>query len=901
MTLFALSLFTVSFGGNITLVHLQTEYKINPLGIAVEQPRLSWEIVASDRSVVQTAFHIRAAASENDLKSGKNLLWDSQKVESDQSVHVPYSGVALQSRQKVYWQVRIWTNKGNSSWSNINSFEMGLLQSSDWIASWIAADIPENVEESCPSPYLRKEFAVKKEIKSARIYASAQGLYQLHLNGEKVSDELFTPGWTSYHKRIQYQIYDITKQLRQGNNAIGIVLGDGWYRGILKWRSQKNHYGEKLHAILQLEITYVDGSKETVVSDNSWKSNTGAILKSDIYNGESYDARLEMKGWDHPDFSDSEWSGVVVENIDKKLLVSSESVPVRITQTIKPIAKIITPENDLVLDFGQNFVGWVEFSLKGEKGDSIRLNFAEVLDKDGNFYTKNLRRAKAEDNYIFKGEGVEKYEPHFTFHGFRYMKISGYKGEISLNDFIGKVVTSDVATTGNFTCSDTLVNRLQKNIQWGLWSNFLDVPTDCPQRDERLGWTGDIQAFAPTACFNVNAATFLSKWLKDLAADQLENGSVTHFVPAVKTNHGAAGWADAAVIVPWEVYVAYGDKAILETQYSSMKAWVDFLKRSANEYLVADHGDNFGDWLAYAPALRDYPGATTDKDLIATAFFGYSSKLLAQTAEVLGKQDDAKTYFDLYENIKIAFQKEYMTSTGRLSSNTQTAYALALAFGLIPDNLKAASAKRLADNVRSFGHITTGFLGTPLINNVLSQNGYDDEAYSLLFRKEYPSWLYPVTMGATTIWEHWDGITPDGTFHSPSMNSFNHYAYGAIGHWLYTRVAGITQAPGSVGYKKIIIDPVPDKKELKYAEASYHTVYGEIVSRWEKKDGRFMLKVVIPTNTTAKVYLPTQTVANITETGKSLNKVEGIISSEILDGKVVLEVGSGEYNFSTTL
>lgn len=524
-----------------------------------------------------------------------------------------------------------------------------------------------------------------------------------------------------------------------------------------------------------------------------------------------------------------------------------------------------------------------------------------MLDKEGNFYTKNLRTAKAEDNYIFKGEGVEKYEPHFTFHGFRYMKISGYKGEITLDDFIGKVVTSDVATIGYFTCSDTLVNRLQENIKWGLRSNFLDVPTDCPQRDERLGWTGDIQAFSPTACFNVHAATFLSKWLKDLSADQLENGSVPHFIPAVKTGHGAAGWADAAVIVPWEVYMAYGDKTILETQYPSMKAWVDFLKQGANEYLIADNGDNFGDWLAYAPALRDYPGATTDKDLIATAFFAYSTRLLAQTANVLDKQDDAKSYFDLYENIKKAFQKEYMTPTGRLSSNTQTAYALALAFELMPDSLKASGAERLAENVRSFGHITTGFLGTPLINNVLSRYGYNEEAYTLLFRKKYPSWLYPVTMGATTIWEHWDGINPDGSFHTPGMNSFNHYAYGAIGHWLYTHVAGISQASNSAGYKKIVINPVPDKKILQYAEASYHSVYGEIVSHWEKKDGFFTLKVVVPTNTTATVYLPARTITDITETGKPLGKVDGILKSEALGGKVILEIGSGEYNFSTLL
>lgn len=878
-------------------IDLNTEYKINPLGIDIEKPRLSWKIETTDRAVMQTAYQIRAAASEKDLKAGKNLLWDSQKVTSDQSVHIPYQGSSLQSHDKVYWQVRLWTNKGNSVWSNVASFEMGLLKSSDWQASWIQADIPEDIKQSSPSPYLRKEFSLRSKVKSARVYASAQGLYQLRLNGKKVSDELFTPGWTSYNNRIQYQVYDVTRQLQQGKNAVGVILGDGWYRGNLVWKSNRNLYGEKLTAIVQVEILYTDGTGETILTDSSWKAATGPILQSDIYNGETYDARLEIQAWDKPEFDDAQWKGVVVKDVNKQLLVASESVPVRIVQTLQPVKKIITPKKEVILDFGQNFVGWVEFHLKGQKGERIKLNFAEVLDQEGNFYTKNLRAAQVEDTYVFKGEGVESYEPHFTFHGFRYLKIEEYKGDISLTDFIGKVINSDVATTGNFSCSDTLVNRLQQNIQWGLWGNFLDVPTDCPQRDERLGWTGDIQAFAPTACFNVNAATFLSKWSKDLAADQYENGSVPHVIPDTKVGGGSAGWGDAAVVVPWEVYTAYGDTRILEEQYASMKAWVDFLKQDANNYLINSNRHHYGDWLAFATTRSDYPGATTDKDLIATAFFAYSSTLLSQTAEVLGKTADARLYHDLFENIKKAFQQEYMTAAGRLSSNTQTAYVLALAFDLVPENLKAVAAKRLADNVRSFGHLTTGFLGTPMLNLVLSRQGYDELAYTLLFRKEYPSWLYPITKGATTIWERWDGIKPDGSFQSEGMNSFNHYAYGAIGYWLYSRVAGIRQEAGMTGYKKIIIDPVTDKR-LQYAQAEFQSLYGKISSHWEEKDGQFQLHVVIPPNTTARIYLPAQNADDITESGKKLSLVKEISIIGTEKGKVVAEVGSGAYKFA---
>jgi alpha-L-rhamnosidase len=898
----------------LEILNLTTDYKTNPLGIVTPIPRLSWEMVSPERNTMQVAYHIKSALGIHDLNANANLLWDSKKVTSDQSNLVEYAGPALTTGELVFWQVKVWDNKGNESeWSLPASWEMGLLSTADWKAAWLEPGVKEDVSVSTPSPLVRKEFKLGKEIKAARIYASAHGLYQIHINGKKVGDELFTPGWTSYQKRLQYQVYDVTKQVVTGQNAIGVILGDGWYRGFLTWDGNKNHYGENTALLLQMEITYQDGSKELIVSDNSWKSSTGPILKSDIYNGETYDARLEKNGWDKPGYQDNHWDGVVLKNHDKEILVASDGVPVRITETIKPIEKIITPKGELVFDLGQNIVGWVRLSLKGSAGDKITLNHAEVLDKEGNFYIENLRVAKAEDQYIFKGDGVETYEPSFTFHGFRYIKVTGYPHEISLNDIAGRVVHSDMKPIGDFECSDEQVNRLQKNIQWGLRGNFLDVPTDCPQRDERLGWTGDAQVFAPTACFNMNADSFYTKWMKDFTADQRKNGSVPWVVPMVveggggtgwSDGYGATGWADAAVIIPWVVYQAYGDKRIIENQYGSMKAWIDYMKKESGNSYLFNTGFHFGDWLAFAEYYSykynapdyGYPGAYTEKDLIATAYFYYSAGLLEKSATLLGKDQDAKEMKQLRVKIKEAFQKEFVTSTGRLTSGSQTAYILALTFDIMPDDMRKIAAKRLADDVTHFGHLTTGFLGTPLICQALSDNGYPDIAFQLLFNKRYPSWLYPVTMGATTIWERWDCIKPDGSFQDAGMNSFNHYAYGAVGNWLYSRVAGLSIDPDQPGYKKMIIHP-SITKELSYATAKHHSVYGDIESGWKTEGNKIQLHIVVPANTTARVHFPISSEKLIFEGGKAIVDDKNIkfIGSE--KGRVIFEIGSGDYLF----
>lgn len=895
------------------VLSLKTEYKTNPIGIGAKVPRFSWEIKSEERNTVQIAYRVKCADSFENLTNEKNLLWDSSKVESDQSIQLEYQGGELVSGQRVYWQVKVWTNKGESGWSEPAYFEIALLDLSEWKAKWIEPDISEDVSKSTPSPYLRKEFKLKGQVKKATAYLTCRGLYELSINGEKVSEDLFTPGWTSYQERLQYQVYDVTDQIQEDENAIGVVLGDGWYRGFLVWQGKKNTYGDKLALLFQLKLEYADGSEEVIISDEDWKSSTGPILKSDIYNGETYDARLEKQGWNKAGFNDSDWTGVIIKDYGVDNLVSSDGVPVRITETIKPIEKITTPKGELVFDLSQNMVGWVRFRLKGNAGDKITLHHAEVLDQDGNFYIDNLRAAKAEDTYIFKGEGVEIFEPHFTFHGFRYVRVSDYPGEITLDDIEGRVVHSDMAKTGDFECSDPLINQLQKNIDWGLRGNFLDVPTDCPQRDERLGWTGDAQVFAPTACFNRDAAGFYTKWMQDFPVDQKTDGSVPWVVPNVvedgggtgwSDGFGATGWADAAVVIPWTVYQTYGDTRILEVQYESMKGWEEYMIRESGDNFIFDAGFHFGDWLSFAEYYSynynapdyGYAGAYTEKELIATAYYHYTTGLMQKIASILGKKDDARRYAVIMPKIKAAFQKEFMTQTGRLTSNTQTAYIMALSFGLLPDEMVPVAAKRLADDVNYFGHLTTGFLGTPLICQALTDNGYPEIAYKLLFNKRYPSWLYPVTMGATTIWERWDCIKPDGTFQDVGMNSFNHYAYGAVGDWLYSRVAGIKIDPENPAYKQIIIKPYLTD-QLDFVKAQFHSMYGHVFAQWKQNGKSVTFELEIPVNTSARFYVPCSDVSHISEGGKSLNEADDIKQLGTEDGRVVLEIGSGKYVF----
>jgi alpha-L-rhamnosidase len=892
LILLALSSFSAFAGVKIEVKELICEYHTNPLGIDILNPRLSWQIVSADENVLQTAYEIKVT----DQTAKGKLLWNSGKVNSAQSVNITYEGPALKSMQRVSWQVRVWDNKNKvSAWSAPGTWEMGILEPESWKASWIALGSESDVKGSKPCQYFRKDFAAPKTIKSARVYVTSQGLYQIFLNGKKVSTDLFTPGWTSFKNRIQYQTYDVTSMLRE-KNSVGAILGDGWFRGNIGWANQSDYYGSKLALLVQLQINYTDGTSEVIGTDGSWKVSNGPILFSDIYNGETYDARKEMPGWTSIGFDDSQWGKATVIDQSKKILVAPQGAVVKAIEEIKPIKLITTPKGETVFDMGQNMVGWVRLKVQGNKGDQVILKFAEVLTKEGNFYTENLRTAKCTDNFILNGSGLEVFEPYFTFHGFRFVKIEGLSAPPSLDQITGVVIHSDMNPTGSFTCSDPMINQLQHNIQWGQKGNFLDVPTDCPQRDERLGWTGDAQVFSMTAAFNFNVAPFYTKWMRDVAADQLPNGRVPHVIPDVlKGGGGSTAWADVTVIVPWTMYLTYGDKRILEVQYPSMKAWIEFMKTRAGDKNLWTGDNHFGDWLAFATTRSDYPGATTEKDLIATAYYSYSSGLLARIASIIGQNDDAKKYAQLSEDIRKAFQKEFVTPAGRLVSNTQTAYSLALAFDLLPEDLIPKAAKFLADDVKKMKHLTTGFVGTPLLCKTLSANGYDELAFMLLNRKEYPSWLYPVTQGATTIWERWDGQKPDGSFQDVGMNSFNHYAYGAIGEWLYRYVAGLDIDSETPGYKHILLAPHPGGG-LTNAGVEFNSIYGKVKSAWKLDGNDFVYEVTVPANATATITLPAakadQLMVNTQAMSASLKE-----SLKQTDKGISVNVGSGNYTF----
>ena len=868
----------------------------NPIGIGVTTPQFSWQLKSDKRNVIQAAYELKVGSDLSDLKKGKRLEWNSGKIISDQSVRVDYKGNPLLSAKKYFWQLRVWDNYGKASgWSTPAFFQMGLLNTSDWKAKWIEPGFVDTVGQ--PSPMFRKQFSADKKIKSAAIFITAHGLYEAHINGKRVGNDYFTPGWTSYNKRLQYQEYDVTDLIKEGNNAIGVTLGSGWYRDHLAWGSNKNIYGKDISLFLQLYIIYNDGSSKRILSDESWKSTTGGIISSSIYDGETIDARIKKTGWTLPDYDDSKWSGVNVENFSNDNLVATINEPATKHETFKPVKILTTPKGEKVIDFGQNLVGWVMLKVNGNEGDTVIIQHAEVLDKKGNFYTTNLRAAKAMSTYILKGKGEEFFEPHFTYYGFRYIKVEGIKGNLNPDDFMAVAIYANMKSTGTFTTSNALINQLQHNIEWGQKGNFLDVPTDCPQRDERLGWTGDAQAFSRTASFNMNVNNFFDKWMKDVSADQFADGRVPHVIPNVLgQGGGSAGWSDAATIIPWNMYLAYGDKKILENQYQSMKAWVEYIHHQSHDDLW-NTGFDFGDWLFYSPADdNDGRSAVTDKYLIAQCFYAHSTQLLINTAKVLGKTDDVDTYSALLKTIKEAFLKEYVTPNGRLVSGTQTAYVLALNFDMLPEGLRKQAAERLVENIKSYkDHLTTGFLGTPYLCEVLTRFGYDDVAYKLLLQKTYPSWLYPVTMDATTIWERWDGQKPDGTFESPGMNSFNHYAYGAIGDWMYRKMVGIDTYEDGVGYKHIKIKPHIGG-DFTFAFASLDTYYGKVSNSWKIEKENLLMNVEIPVNTTAIVFVPAENAGTIKESGKVLSQVDIKVKSS-KDGYVVLELGSGAYHF----
>jgi len=898
--LFLLIIPALSFSQDLSIYDLTFEHRINPVGTDILQPRLSWKLKGTGNDIMQTAYSLRVAVDPK--FSASKIIWQSGKVASDESVLVSYMGPGLKPCQRYYWQVRVWDNKGRASkWSEVAYWETGLLTPGNWKAKWI--EIEGDTNRYSPSPHFRKEVTIEKNIARAVVYVTARGFYELHLNGKKVGDQVLTPGWTSYGKRIQYQVFDVTGQMQKGKNAVGAVLGDGWYRGTLAWGNNWAIYGKRLGLLMQMKITYTDGTESFILTDESWKSNNdGAIRMSDIYNGETYDATKKLTGWDLPDYNDSKWK-TVKTGVYSNNIIASDGALVKKIQEIKPVKVFRSPKGSLLVDMGQNMVGWIRLRVSGNKGTVVTIRHAEVLDKYGEFYTENLRAAKCQLTYTLSGNNEEVYEPRFTFMGFRYLEVSGFPGELTNDNITGVVVHSDMKATGSYESSNPLLNQLQHNIQWGQKGNFVDVPTDCPQRDERLGWTGDAQAFSRTAAFNFNVAAFFTKWLKDVALDQRPGGEVPDVIPDVinkqdaKTIAPSAGWGDVAVIVPWTMYQVYGDKKFLENQYPSMKAWVEYIRKKAGDTYLWKGGSKYGDWLFYHPPVNNHtePDGFTEYDFISTAFFAYSASILAKSAKELGKTEDEIFYTDLFSKIKNVINKEYVTPAGRIGTNSQTSYVLALMFNLLPDDLRPDAAKFLVDDIKSRNnHLSTGFLGTPFLCHVLTQNGYTDVAYDLLLQESYPSWLYPVRMGATTIWERWDGQKTDSTFQDAGMNSFNHYAYGAIGDWMYRVSAGIeTKTPG---YRNLLIQPkVTDRINL--SKASFESAYGKVVSGWERRDGKLYFIIEIPANADATIVLPADSAEKIKENGLPLSGNKNLNNIHVAGKDLLIDTGSGKYLF----
>lgn len=831
----------------LSLRDFRIEYRENPIGIDVASPRFSWKLVSEEKNTMQKSYRIT-------VKNEDDIVWDSGEVTEETSVCVRYAGQSLEPMTRYEVTVTVADNHGNLTYAE-GHFETGLLSYENMKANWITHGFEDELE-SCA--VFNKKFQLNGKVKKARLYASALGVYEFTVNNQPGSDVHFAPGWTSYQKTIQYQTYDITSYLKE-ENEICFTLGNGWYKGILGFFNQGNHYGNRTALIAQIEITYEDGSAATIVTDESWESTTGAHRYSEIYHGEVIDytqtenVSVPAKIYEH----------------SKEVLVAQQSEPVRITERRQGEKLIFTPKGEAVIDFGQNLTGVVEARLQKERGTKVTIRHAEALDEKGNFYTTNLRTAKATDTFICSG-GEDCFRPMFTYHGFRYIQVEGLGDNLDPKDFVACVIHTDLEKTGNFTCDNEMVNQLMSNIDWSLRDNFLDIPTDCPQRDERLGYTGDGQIFLPTAACCRNVALFFEKWLQDLKYEQSLGAGIPTTVPNILgPGGGIAIWHDAGAIVPWVMYQNYGDISFLENQFDSMMGCVDFYtEHMTDESGLIKKGQQLGDWVSMdvprGPWLKreeevwnleliEKMGAT-DPYYVANVYYANSAKLVADAAAVLGRKAEEEKYRALHQELVNHIREEYMTPNGRVLSDTQTACLMALHFDIAEEKHRAKLLDSLLDNLKQHkNHLTTGFAGTPFLCPTLSENGAHDIAGSVFLKDDCPSWLYHVKLGATTTWELWDGVNPDGSFNKFEMNSLNHYSYGSIGGWVYHNLLGLDLL--EPGYKKSKIAPRLIKG-ISSMKGSIETVYGTLACEISCLDKRYVVDIVIPANTTAVVSLP---------------------------------------------
>lgn len=809
------------------------------LGVGTGAPRLSWSVPSADAGYEQTAYEIEVTRGATSTR---------HRVDSGEQVLVPWPQEPLASRESAAVRIRVAHGDQWSGWGEQGVAEAGLLDAADWTAAFVSPAGLGGMH--MPAPVLSAALKVPGQVRKARLYATAHGLYVPTLNGRRIGDTVLAPGWTAYQHRLRYQAYDVTHLVRSGENVLEVLLGNGWYRGRLGFQGQRALYGDQLALLAQLEVTTADGRLHVLATDGSWTARESEVLADDLYDGQRTDLRRRGGGWRPAE------SGVEIVKGDLGRLVAPEGPAVRVTETLPARRVWTSPSGKTLADFGQNVVGWVRLRTGGlTDGSEVIVRHAEVLE-NGELGTRPLRTAEATDVYLLAGTGEEILEPSLTFHGFRYAEVSGVPG-LRAEDLEAVIIGSDLRRTGWFASSHELLDRFHENVVWGMRGNFVDVPTDCPQRDERLGWTGDIQVFAPTAAFLFDTSGFLGSWLADLAAEQQPDGSVPFVVPDVLNDPkpAAAAWGDAATLVPWTLYQCTGDRGVLERQLPSMCGWVDKMTELAGPDRLWSGGFQFGDWLDPTAPPEEPGRARADSDVIATAHLARSAQVVADAARVLGRNDEADRYAALAGEVREAFARTYVTPAGRVLSDAQTVYALAIEWGLLrSEEQRQEAGRRLADLVRGSGfRISTGFVGTPLVTDALTSTGHADVAYRLLLQTGCPSWLYPVTMGATTIWERWDSMLPDGSINRGEMTSFNHYALGAIADWLYRRVAGL--APAAPGYREIMVCPQPSAA-ITFASARHLTPYGEASVAWKRDDGRFCLDVRVPVGARAEVHLP---------------------------------------------
>ncbi|MGA1835650.1 glycoside hydrolase family 78 protein [Herbiconiux sp. 11R-BC] len=841
----------------VHVTRLQAEYRPEAFGIGTPIPRLSWTIGSDAPGLTQTAYEIEIVHPDASVES-------TGRVDSTEQVFVRWPFAPLSSREAVTARVRVWASDASvSGWSAPLPIEVALLHPEDWAAEFVSPSVEAAPEGVRPGHLLRAEFDLDAgtAVRAARIHATAHGLYTLELNGRRVGDQELAPGWTSYRHRLRYQSYDVTELLRQGPNALGAELSDGWYRGRIGFHGGLwDNYGSDLSLLLQLELTLQDGSLRIVPLDHRWRTSSGPVVAASLYDGEHYDARLVPEGWSSPGFDDSGWATptLLERTTFPAALEAPVGVPVRVIESLSPVAVEHRADGRIRLDFGQNIAGRLRIRPRGEAGTEVVLHHAEVLEND-ELAIRPLRSAPSVDRYVLKGDPAgEEWSPRFTVHGFRYAELEGWPGAFDATAVEALVVHSDMERTGWFDSSEPLVDRLHENTVWSMRDNFVDLPTDCPQRDERLGWTGDIQVFAPAASFLFDSAGTIASWLRDLGAEQSAEGAVPNFVPWIACGFpeaSSAAWGDAAVIVPWTLYLRGGDLGVLEVQFPSMRAWVDHLAGMADSSGLIREGMQLGDWLDPAAPPEDPGAGITDKYLVASAYLAHSSRLTAHAAAVLGLDELAERYTALAEATATAFRQEYVTASGRMVNETPTSLSLALVFGLVHEpSQRLRAGRRLAELVREGGYrVQTGFVGTPVICDALASTGNLDDAYALLLERECPSWLYPVTQGATTIWERWDSMLPDGSVNPGEMTSFNHYALGAVVDFLHRTVAGL--APTAPGYRTFRVAPQPGGVFTR-ASARHRTPYGIASADWSLAEGRLRLDVEVPVGASAEIVLP---------------------------------------------